>query len=1719
MKEKPGKKIKDLKIFRLKETGIKRIRIKPTNDFIPFNKESNQTIVSRFEQQVEKNPQKIAIKTQLQSVTYKKLNEMSNRIALRIRQLSGDRKEGVALLIEYGLDIIVGILGVLKAGKYYIPLDSTSPTKRLVYMLMNSDARILLTNNLNNELAGNLVNETENDIQLVNLNTIDEKLAADNVNVKIPPEDTAYILYTSGSTGTPKGVAQSHLYVAHLIYSFTNSIYISPNDHITLLPPFSFSANVMDLFGALLNSATLHPMDIKNESISNLLHRIRTEKISIYHSVPTLFRYFGENITEDDDFPDLRLIYLAGEQLLKRDVELFKKSFPDNCLLVNGMGCTEFNICRQFFLNKSTEIETSLVPVGYPAPGAEILLLDEEGRTVGYNQLGEITVKSSFLPKGYWKEPDLTKRKFLPSSDNPYEQIYLTGDMGRMSPDGCLMHLGRKDFQVKIRGQRVEIAEVENVLSMVEGIGRCVVAACNEPSGENYLVAYYQREKEIERSTLVRILRELLPEYMIPSVYIRLDDLPQTSSGKIDRGALPKVDPCLARIPYVPPRNRDEELLVAIWSEVLKKEKETIGINDNFFELGGNSLRSIRLASKIHKELQVKFPLAEIFQYPSIREQSDFIKNVKMEKHASIQPAEEMEYHAVSSAQKRLYILQKMYPGGVLYNLPRVLVWDGDIDRAKFETAFNNLINRHESLRTSFEIIDVNPVQRIHYNVEFEIEYYDLTRDQVEAEDKVEDIIRDFIRPFDMAQAPLLRVGLIKKIDREHILMVDIHHIITDGTANLMLVRDFITLYKGEVLPELPLRYKDFSQWQNCAEQKETKKKQGEYWLKLFENEIPVLNLPTDFPRSSTQGFTGGKVNFRLGKKETDGLKKIAMTEGGTLYMVTLSIFAILLSKICGQEDIITGIPTAGRRHAELDNIIGFFINTLALKHFPRGDKKFPDFLQEVKERTLEAFENQDFQFEDLVENVNVNRDTNRNPLFDVMFELHNMETEVSEIPGVTIKPYSYDSQLSPFDLTLMARESPENLVFTLLYSVELFKRETAERFTRYFKNLVASILENAGKRISHMEIITVAEKEMLFRTFNDNKVDVSTDKIMYRWVEDYAGKSPHRVALQYNHSYVTYRQLSERSNRLARLLWANGLIPEQTVGIFLDRSPAMVECILAAWKAGGAYIPIAVGTPVQRIAGILKDSGTRFLFARQELIDARLEKSYSGRILQPDQVLAAVPAVTGPAPPVREIEDNSLAYVIYTSGSTGKPKGAMVEHAGMLNHIRAKITDLQITAASIVAQNSAHTFDISVWQFFAALTCGGRTSIYPDSLILEPGQFISHLAKDLVTILEVVPSYLAAVLDTIQTDGNTFATLRYLLVTGEEVKPNLVKRWFAAFPGIPMINAFGPTEASDDITHHLLDKALDRNQIPIGKPLRNFNIYIVDKNMNPCPIGVKGEIYVSGIGVGRGYLNDCEKTALAFTKDPFTDDKGRRLFKTGDLGAWLPDGTIDFFGRKDYQVKIRGFRIEPGEIESKLMAHEAVKEAVVINREGRGGNNHLCAYLTWKEKPRLQAIKKYLAGCLPGYMVPAHFVQLERMPLTPNGKLNRKLLQEMELKINTTEEYTPPETKYEKILAEIWQEELKTGKISVNDNFFELGGNSLKIIRVNAKLKKSLEIDIAVVKLFEYPSIRKLADYLKHLEKEGMNKNVSAATEDQEEFLNKMDDSLQDSLQLFEEI
>jgi amino acid adenylation domain-containing protein len=1671
--------------------------------------------------------------------------------------------QAAVLLFGHGVEMIVGLLGVLKSGKVYVPLDPTYPLERLEYMLEDSEARVIITEGKYYSLAVALKNKINKNIKVIDIDRMKTgDMAAEAPGVSIEPTQVAYVLYTSGSTGVPKGVMQSHRNVLHFARVYTNGLHIHAGDRLTLFSSYSFDAAKMDIYGALLNGAALYPFDIKQEgSLDRLPGWIRKEKITIYHSIPTVYRYFinqlhnssgGGNaaIEPSSAFPGMRFIVLGGEAVYKNDVEEYKKYFPADCLFINGLGPTESTVTLQYFIDKKTRLTQEAAAVGYPVEETEVFLLDRNDQETVVNAVGEIVYKSDYLALGYLKKPAKTNEVFVtdPRPGKGNGRVYRSGDLGRRLEDGSIEYVGRKDFQVKVRGYRIELGEIESKLDRIEPIAKSVVVCQQDPNGENYLTAFYQSSGGIEpdENNLVLQLKEMLPDYMIPAGFYRLDRFPYTPTGKIDRKALSDntMVQRLKRAAYSPPRTEIEKKMVGIWTRVLNK-KGSLGIDDNFFVSGGNSLKAILVTSRIHKELQVKVSLADMFKSPTIRELASFIDEPGGEVFVSIGASETKEYYPLSSAQRRFYILQQVTPGSTAYNMTQVHQLEGDVEKERFEASLKKMIERHETLRTSFQLIDGRPMQRVHDKVEFEVQYYQVEKKEQKTEDrgqktedrgqKTEDrgqrtedrgqtteeeaattlssvicrLSSEFFRPFDLTQAPLLQLGLIKISGNQYILMFRMHHIISDGTSMTILLQEFMTIYSGRRLQPLRLQYKDFAQWQFNRLFTGRLKQQEAYWLKRFQGELPVLNLPGDFPRPPIQSFEGNYFYFSLEKSLTSAVDHLLRETGTTLFMVLLAVYNILLSRYTGQEDIIIGTTVAGRSHPDLEPIIGLFIETLALRNFPLGEQTFGEFLKEVKQTTLDTYDNQEYPFKELIKQVGAENEISRNPVFDAMLIVQNLERTTFELKGLNFSPYQVSEEESPrmskVDLTIEASQSPGEIHFKLEYCTRLYKKETMERLSKHFINIIRELVDNPAIRLSDIQVISQEEKNRLLTGFNDTTPGYTLEKLVPRLFADQAEETPDNIAqvgpmLKKNRTnrtyrtYISYRELHERSSRLAGWLQEKGVGPDTIVGIMVEPSIEMVIGLLGILKSGGAYLPIDPAYPEERKQYMLADSGARILLTTGD----------TGRRGDPlwspcpgnstiylgghgDPPLQSVSFSTSTLTSACQVSPANLAYIIYTSGTTGRPKGVLVEHRNLTSYLDAFLKEFHLQADDTVIQQASYTFDAFIEELYPILLKGGKLAIPGKEVVRDIHALCDFIARYRVTMITCSPQ----LLNELNPYSHLLLSLRILISGGDRLKAEYISNLLELGE---VYNTYGPTESTVCATYYRCPPAREISaHVPIGKPITNYCVYILDQYRNLLPVGAPGELCVAGAGVTRGYLNKPGLTAGKFDQDfwDYQDGYNRSyrsyrsyiLYKTGDLARWLPDGNIEFLGRLDRQVKVRGYRIELEEIENQLLNLKNIKKVVIVESERSSGQNFLAAYVVSRGPIESAAVKEQLARQLPAYMIPSYIIEIEEIPLTPSGKVDRQRLPSPRPEARPDQVYAAPASDKEKIVAETWKEVLELNRVGLADNFFDLGGTSLDIFKVNTRLNQAFNRTIPVVALFQHSTVQALARYLEEEE------------------------------------
>lgn len=1048
---------------------------------------------------------------------------------------------------------------------------------------------------------------------------------------------------------------------------------------------------------------------------------------------------------------------------------------------------------------------------------------------------------------------------------------------------------------------------------------------------------------------------------------------------------------------------------------------------------------------------------------------------------SAITPVEKKKYYPLSAAQRRMFVLNQLDKESTAYNTTLALKIEGDLDESRLTQVFINLIQRHESLRTTFEIVGDEPVQIIHQDADFAMEYAETD------EDEIETIIKDFVRPYDLSRLPLFRVKLVKinsaENDSLHYLLVDIHHIISDGVSAAIIIKEMNALYAGQELPELKIQYKDYCAWHEKLLSSDFIKAQKSFWKNELGGELPVIDLPCDYPRPLKFNPEGKSVHFQADRDLADRLAGLARENKVTLYTVLLSAYYVLLSKYSGQSDIIVGTPVAGRIHEDTNGIVGIFLNTLALRNYPDPEKVFADFLKEVGNNCIRAFDNQDYPFDSLVEDLNLKRDTARNPVFSTMFVMQNMN--VPEVKGRGIKTSRYDikNKMAQVDITVNVTENKDGIDFEVNYCTHLFKSGTIKRFINHYLNILNFVTENSKAKLSQIEMMSEEEKAQILFDFNDTKRDYDITTL-HALFEKQAAATPDNIAIAVGGRELSYGELNQRANMLARTLIKKGVRPDDIVGVLVDPSFEMVIAILAILKAGGAYLPINTGFPEERIEYMLNDSACRLV-----LIDPKYESKIKKHIntidLYDKENYTPNPSNLG-----KTSEPHNLAYVIYTSGTTGNPKGVMVEHKSITQTLLWRADEYKLSEQDCVLQLFSYSFDGFLTGFFTPIIKGAKVVLLEKNMEKDPDAIKKQIVAHKVTHFISVPILYSAIIDRMSPDE--MKSLRIVTLAGDKAPSKLIEKSKEKSPILELVNEYGPTESTvvASIYRNLTE---DTNTI-IGKPAANTKIFVLSKSGNLQPIGVPGELCISGSRLARGYLNRQDLTDLKFVNNPFVP--GERLYKTGDMGKWLPDGNIAFLGRVDFQVKIRGYRIEPAEIEAELLKHKSVKEAVVLDRFDKDQNKYLCAYVVLKEDMPLMQLRNFLSKSLPEYMIPAKFVKLDSLPLSPNGKVDRRALPEPADTLEIGEGYVKPESKIESEIEKVWEEVLGMRNIGTNLNFFEIGGDSMKIINLHSKLDKLYPGILTVTDLFSYPSISKQAAYIENSLKDESPKFESAVKE-----------------------
>ena len=1522
---------------------------------------TERTICSLFEERARREPEAVALVSGDEAVSYRQLDVGANALAHWLREQGIGVESLVGIPTERSVRLIVAMLGILKAGGAYVPLDLDQPTARLERIRRNCALVLTLDE----------ITEAECDF------APPEEATAENL---------AYVMYTSGSTGEPKGVAVPHRAVNRLVVN-TDYCQLTDEDVVVQAATVAFDAATFEIWGPLLNGArfVITPRETILSAPAFKAHCIKNG-IGTLFITTALFNQLA--YSEESVFTVLKHLLFGGEAVdplaVRRALEHGR---PGRLLHVYGpTEVTTFATWQEVH-----GVEGGCVPIGRPIANTTLYILDEQMEPVPMGVAGELYLGGPGLARGYYGMPELTAAKFVPDpfSDRVGARLYRSGDLGRYRPDGAVEFLGRIDHQVKVRGYRVEPAEIESVLVSHPAVGKAVVTAAvpEEASSSKRLVGYVVAEKvrEINLSELRSYAATKLPGYMVPALLVELDALPLNANGKVDLGALPKPDLTKLQVEYVAPRNPTEQRLASIWTDVLGIKNP--GIHDNFFALGGHSLLATQLVNRVRDAFGTDLPLRRLFEFPTLGGLAECLADVcsRIRPPApEIFPVPRDRELPLSFAQERLWFLNQLEPENPFYNMPTILRLGGPFDVAAAQRVLNEIVRRHEVLRTRFVSTNGKPVQIIEPSLSVELPLIDLTSKMDRNGTAERLIIEEAHRAFDLANGPLLRSVVLRLDAEEHIVLLTMHHIVSDGWSMGVLTQEMAALYNAfsqalpSPLPDLPVQYADFACWQRRWLSGDVLERQLTYWEEQLRDAPPMLSLPIDRPRPAVQSYRGSSLHFEIDSATTAGLRRLIDRCGATMFMTLHAAFGVLLSRYSGQDDVVIGSPIANRTRAEMEPMIGFFVNTLALRTDLTGDPSFVELVSRVRQCCLDAYAHQDLPFERLVDELQPERDLSRNPVFQVMFALQNAPMEHHEVSALKLEVLSRRRVSAQFDLTLDIWEIGEELQAVLEYSTDLFDLSSVQRMAGHFKTLLAGINANPEQQISKLPLLTAPERRQLLVEFNDTVFEYARHKCLHELFGEQAATCPDRTCLVHNGRSFIYRELNESANRIANLLRRLGVRRDSFVGLLDERGPDFLAAMLGTLKAGGAFVSLDPSYPPDRIRYMVVDSQLGVLVTRWrswEKFGIDIRSGHLRSVICFGERKATNPPGYGKirffdaadllaeeSSSLASINESSdLAYMLYTSGSTGAPKGAMVRHNGAVNHIFAEFKELQFHRETAFLQSAPSSSDISVWQFLAATLIGGRTVIADFETVCDPEKLFSLIKAERITLIEFVPVVLKALLDyasRLQPAERALPALEWAMVTGETVPVSLATQWISLYPGVKLVNAYGPTEAADDICQFVLSAPLpvDALSVPIGKPLGNLTLYVLDRHLNLLPVGVPGEICVAGVGVGAGYWRNEENTRESFVPNPY--DLGGRaplIYRTGDLGRWLPDGNLEMLGRIDQQVKLRGFRIELGEIESIAAQHPGVRETAVLVREDRPGDRRLVAYVTGKANSALR--------------------------------------------------------------------------------------------------------------------------------------------------------------------
>lgn len=1669
----------------------------------------SQTIHQLFEEQAAKTPNATAVVSGNEQISYAELNQRANQLARHLQAMGVRSETIIGIFLERSPDMIIAMLGVLKAGGAYLPLDPAYPAERLAFMLADVQPTILLT--IEPLLDGlHLYDLEQQPISLCfDRDRSDvEQHSGQNLTSNSDVNHLAYVIYTSGSTGKPKGVMVPHRAVVNYTRAAIDAFELSVHDRVLQFASFSFDTAAEEIVPTLASGAALvlRPESMIDD-VSAFLNHCAMLQLTVI-DLPTAYWHdlTAVLIKNHLQLPkSLRLVIIGGEAALPERVAAWQNYIGAQARLLNTYGATEATIISTIHdLTIARENGLRTTPIGRPIQNVQTYILDKYQQIVPAGVPGELYIGGAGIARGYLNRPNLTAERFATVSlaQNNAPRLYKSGDSARYLRDGTIEYLGRMDSQVKIRGFRVELGEIETALAQHPDIQLTAVTTHTEESGHKRLVAYLvpQGSTKLTTTTLRQFLQQKLPHYMVPSAFVTLTEMPLSPNGKIDRRALPTPttsSPSLIEA-YVAPKTEQEKIIAALWAQVLQVDR--VGLYDNFFELGGHSLLATQVISRVKNALGVEFPLRRLFENPTVSKMSTAITQIR---HATavappaIEPVPHNKPLPLSFAQERMWFLYQLAPNDSAYHIPVSLRYDRAIDVAALQKSLDAMVIRHESLRTIFPSSDGVPYQVIKPPFTVFINEVDLTN--IPADEQETAVIRllqtDSNKTYNLATAPPWRFTLFCLADDAYVFYFSFHHIIFDQWSGVILWQDLDNFYqaflknKVPALTPLDIQYADFAVWQRNWLQGEPLKAMTDYWHRQLAD-IPVLSMPTDYPRPPIQSYQGATEFLILPDSLASDLHAFSRKSQVSLFMLVFAAFKLLLARYTNQTDIAVGVPIANRHRLEIEPIIGTFVNTLVVRSDLSDNPSFAELLERVRNVLLDAYAHQEMPFEKLVDKLTNARDLSHTPIIQILFNMVNTPIERTQGDTAHLSSLLFDRGAAQFDISvsiILEEHFPVDPQIAVEYNTDLFTTKTIKRFLSHYKELLAAVIAAPQQPISNYEMLTTHERQQLVQKWNQTEMAYPRQSCLHELIAEQVERRPEKTAVIFQDQSLTYRQLDQRSTQLAHHLQTLGVGAETIVGIFVERSMEMVVGLLGILKAGGAYLPLDPAFPNERLAFMVEDAQADIVLTQSSLMNSELAAKVAHPICLDTDWNAISQHLTTPLPAIAK--PNHRAYIIYTSGSTGKPKGVQIEHRNAVNFLAAMRKKPGISPDDILYSVTTHSFDISVLEIFLPLTSGACVVI-ADSLTTADGRAISNaLQRYQATIMQATPTTWSMLIDA---GWQGTASLRRVLCGGEALSRELANAILER--DVELWNMYGPTETTVWSSIHRIQAG--SGQIRIGRPIGNTTLYILDPYGHPVPIGVAGELYIGGDGVARGYLNRPKLTAERFLPSPFASNEHERLYRTGDLARYGVDGVVEYLGRTDFQVKVHGHRIELGEIEAALTAYPPAREAVVTVHSHEG-DQILVAYMVLhveKEQPTVTAVRDYLRQSLPDYMIPSAFVYLDTFPLTPNRKVDRKALPAPDsYRPDLDNQYIAPRNDVETILTTILAELLGIEKVGIRDDFFELGGHSLQATRFVARVGEAFRMEMPLWTFLRAPNTIALAEYLANTPESERITNIAA--------------------------